>query len=456
MTSKDADTAYAFWTSPEGSFTVTYSLDLFHEIDLQVNDGYRRIPHGGIEVGGLLFGTKEDGGIRLQSLLPITCEHATGPSFTLSERDEQELRKQIGDSRSNPELSGMVPLGWFIAHTRTALRLTDREVEIFDRFFPQPGQLTVLVKPEKFQPTRFLFLVRQTDGSYWREGAENAIILPLPGRGNRPSEAPVPSIAAPDEKIAPEKIAPPTPPADTAVVQSSTESSEIAKRPPLPAAQIMPQLPLAQVSAPVDKPQVPKEDSPKPRFEPAQETAVSQRIPQLRSPRPETSPVPPGAQSESTTVLTTIPRDEYVAESVETPPGIPVYRKRKQQTDGYGLRLVLILVLAAMLGCIAGYWAYLQLPPAVIGLSAHVDAAGLVVSWPADQTRGAVYAAVRVNDGTQQPLSPEDCSAGSVRLKTPVGSNVKVELVVQHWMRDSRGILRYIGAPTAAGAPAQQ
>jgi hypothetical protein len=166
--------------------------------------------------------------------------------------------------------------------------------------------------------------------------------------------------------------------------------------------------------------------------------------------------VPPGAQSESTTVLTTIPRDEYVAESVETPPGIPVYRKRKQQTDGYGLRLVLILVLAAMLGCIAGYWAYLQLPPAVIGLSAHVDAAGLVVSWPADQTRGAVYAAVRVNDGTQQPLSPEDCSAGSVRLKTPVGSNVKVELVVQHWMRDSRGILRYIGAPTAAGAPAQQ
>src|SRR5579863_10181465 len=207
MTSKDADTSYAFWTSPDGSFTVTYSLELFHEIDLQVNDGYRRIPHGGIEVGGLLFGTKDNGGIRLQGYLPIACEHATGPSFTLSERDEQELRRQIGDSRSNPELSGTVPLGWFIAHTRTSLRLTDREVEIFDRFFPEPGQLTVLVKPEKFQPTRFLFLVRQLDGTYPRDGAENAIILPLPGRANRPSEAPVPSIAAPAEKVAPEKIA---------------------------------------------------------------------------------------------------------------------------------------------------------------------------------------------------------------------------------------------------------
>ncbi len=59
MTTGDPDVEYAFWTSPGTTFTVTYPLGLFHEIDFQVNEGYRRIPHGGVETGGLLFGRSE-------------------------------------------------------------------------------------------------------------------------------------------------------------------------------------------------------------------------------------------------------------------------------------------------------------------------------------------------------------------------------------------------------------
>ena len=47
------------WTAPGASTTVTYSLPLFHEIDFVVNEGYRKISHGGVEVGGLLFGAVE-------------------------------------------------------------------------------------------------------------------------------------------------------------------------------------------------------------------------------------------------------------------------------------------------------------------------------------------------------------------------------------------------------------
>ena len=46
---------YAYWKVPDSETVVTYSLPLFHEIDFAVNEGYRKIPHGGIEEGGLLF-----------------------------------------------------------------------------------------------------------------------------------------------------------------------------------------------------------------------------------------------------------------------------------------------------------------------------------------------------------------------------------------------------------------
>jgi hypothetical protein len=112
---------------------------------------------------------------------------------------------------------------------------------------------------------------------------------------------------------------------------------------------------------------------------------------------------------------------------------------------------VLILVCAALLGSAAGYWAYLQLPPQVIPLAVHPQANDLVITWPTDQTRQAVYAGIRVNDAAQQPLTTEEKRAGAVRVSASPGSSVKVELIVQHWLRDSRGIVRYVAASPSSG-----
>jgi len=95
MSTGDAPVVHASWTQPGGSFTVEYAVPLFHEIDFFVSEGYRRIAHGGIEVGGLLFGRPTADGIRLEAFLPIECEHAAGPSFKLSERDVAGLRQQM-------------------------------------------------------------------------------------------------------------------------------------------------------------------------------------------------------------------------------------------------------------------------------------------------------------------------------------------------------------------------
>ncbi|HEX4169414.1 MAG TPA: hypothetical protein VHZ55_28465, partial [Bryobacteraceae bacterium] len=158
MTPSDSITGYAYWTAPDGSARVIYSLAVFHEIDGLVNEAYRRIPHGGVETGGLLFGSRTNEALQVEAFRLIECQHAYGPSFVLSSQDLAGITSQIQQAASDPELNGLEPLGWFIGHTRSALVMNDREVQWFGELFPNPGSLTLLVKPERFQPTQFGFL----------------------------------------------------------------------------------------------------------------------------------------------------------------------------------------------------------------------------------------------------------------------------------------------------------
>ncbi|HMF77309.1 MAG TPA: hypothetical protein VK604_16740, partial [Bryobacteraceae bacterium] len=220
----------AFWTIPGSTTTVTYSLPLFHDIDFVVNEGYRKIPHGGIEVGGLLFGTIDENGTGIAAFRPIECEHVFGPSLLLSERDLKGVESQIAALASDPDLQGMQLVGWFLAHTRGPLQLTDPELELCDRFFKSPGQLTVLVKPERFQPTLFGFLVRDASGNMGRDASQHAVILPLPGRAGRSDEGagPVPALKSPKSSSVPRRSARS---AQSPVSEPSGSDSEAARPP---------------------------------------------------------------------------------------------------------------------------------------------------------------------------------------------------------------------------------
>jgi hypothetical protein len=113
-------------------------------------------------------------------------------------------------------------------------------------------------------------------------------------------------------------------------------------------------------------------------------------------------------------------------------------------------RLAIVLFIAAALGCVVGYFIYLQLPPA---LNVHKRLPALIVTWPAEQTRDAVYAALRIDDGDPIPLSSQQRAEGQVTIRA-AGGNVKIELIARHWMRDSRGILRYVEPPLSSAASA--
>lgn len=485
------------WMSPDGSLRVVYPLSLFHEIDFDVNDGYRRIPRGGIEVGGLLFGKVQDGFTEIHARQPIECEHVFGPSFKLSDNDLTRLRTQMKAAETDIELSALQPVGWFIAHTRSGLVLTESELKQFDEFFPGTGRLTVLVKPENFKPTRFAFLPRGVDGKVPVDGTTRAFILPLPGRaGERaepvsvaPSapqppivvkpaeEPPPPAVLAPS---VPEPVAVPLPPpihrppaAPEAVVQTPppavsappvADASTVAIPPPPsrsePAASPNPEPAVVErppereavAPTPVWKPAVEPKPDPIPPAEtirPPVSNPVAVPPVSLRTPSAPPTTVPP--VPEERTAPVSVPDDHLSLFQPErrSKPRIPaadlpqpVLSEAKPGRTRRGL----ILVAVALIGCGLGFLLYRQMPPIAVKVRIQPRNGSYVVTWPPEETRTSDAVLMRVNDGEPAAVPDADRDVGQT-VVPPIPSTVrvlKVEIIARHRLGDSRGIAEFV------------
>lgn len=452
---------YAYWAVPGSTATVTYSLPLFHEIDFLVNEGYRKIPHGGIEEGGLLFGQMDEKGTRIEAFRPIACEHASGPSLLLSQQDLENLNAQIENSEADPELEGLHVVGWFLAHTRGPLTLTDREAELCDHYFNHPGMITILVKPERFQPTRFGFLVRGADGAIPRDGASNAIILPLPGRNAKSTAGPVASIPAPttntvSARRAIEAEIPPPAPAEKEidVPSASVPSNEAPATAPPAAPQHLNRSARRQKRLSMEQVIPTQEEDTRPSPPTAKEEEANEVVP-LPPPMPERGRelettrrggnLPERNARDRSLTLRPLPNEDNTPDPYRQ---IELLNQKKPASST--ARMVLVLPLAGLLGCLVGWLLFLQVPSPIIPLAVKARGENVVVTWPAEQTRSAIYAAVRVDDGTPVPLTPEEKSTG--RVEVQARSDMKVELIARNWIRDSRGIVHYI-KPVANTAP---
>jgi proteasome lid subunit RPN8/RPN11 len=163
MTESGTDGALITWSVPECPFTIEYSAQVLDDIRLAVMDAFFSLPRGGAEIGGVLLGRFENGRLAISDYAALDCEHATGPSFTLSARDEARLTELLA-AHAN-DAGGRRPVGWYHSHTRSEIFLSDADLAIHRRFFPEPWQVALVMKPHTFQPTRTGFFFRQADGT---------------------------------------------------------------------------------------------------------------------------------------------------------------------------------------------------------------------------------------------------------------------------------------------------
>jgi len=215
------------WSAPECPFTIEYSIGMLDDIRLAVVDAFFSLPRGGVEIGGILDGAWDGERLTITGYSALDCEHAFGPSFTLSPRDEARLSELLAASDRN----GVRPVGWYHSHTRSEIFLSDADQKIHRRFFPQPWQVALVLKPHTFQPTRAGFFFRGAGGSIHGEASYGEFALtplmvrPLPS--GVPAAAPAPTPAPEPTPVPPV----PEPPPAAALVPKPAEPEQA---PPLP------------------------------------------------------------------------------------------------------------------------------------------------------------------------------------------------------------------------------
>ena len=186
-----AEIAAGKWNAPECPFQIELSARVLDDIRLAVVDAFFLFPRGGAEIGGVLLGRHEGNLISITGYEALDCEHATGPSFTLSLKDQARLTEIIAKASRNS--IDRQPVGWYHSHTRSDIFFSTTDQEIHDRFFPEPWQIALVLRPHTFEPTRGGFFFREGNGAIRGNASYRQFILePLPMRPTPTGNAGIP------------------------------------------------------------------------------------------------------------------------------------------------------------------------------------------------------------------------------------------------------------------------
>ena len=103
---------------------------------------------GGQGGGGLLLGTRLGDFFRVVRYHPIACEHALGPEFRLSAREESGLSSLLDGMKFESESQDVQVVGWFVSHPRGDLRMSGEELQLHVKFFAG-GHLALVARPDR-------------------------------------------------------------------------------------------------------------------------------------------------------------------------------------------------------------------------------------------------------------------------------------------------------------------
>lgn len=192
----------ASWQTALCPFKIEFAPAKLDEIRIAVMESFYAVPRGGVEIGGVLFGTREDGRLLICDYRKIETEYLTGPSFCLSEKDQAGLRTILQET-TFPD-PAVLPVGWFHSHTRSGIFLSESDLNIHNRYFPEHWQIAMVLKPDKLGNVRGGYFFRQAGGSLKADAAVEEFSL----RPYFEKKRPVAEESTPPEKEKAEQPAP--------------------------------------------------------------------------------------------------------------------------------------------------------------------------------------------------------------------------------------------------------
>jgi hypothetical protein len=140
---------YFEWGPPESPVAIRMHLGAVDGIARDVIEGISTAPRGDCEVGGLLLGrvvTTERHLVWIERFQRISCEHSFGSHFILDAADTSALEHA---ATSIFETREMAVVGLYRSHTRPGLQLEESDFDLIRKYFSDPSDLVLLVKPGK-------------------------------------------------------------------------------------------------------------------------------------------------------------------------------------------------------------------------------------------------------------------------------------------------------------------
>lgn len=164
------------WQDPGDTIVIQVSLELVERLGAAVQQALGDGPRG-MEIGGLLLGRLLPGpvpAVLVEDFELVPCEHLRGVSYTLSAAERHNLGGRLKRRRTN------AVVGFFRSHTRPGLYMDQDDFAVFSRYFGDPSQVFLLVRPEVGGPATGGFF-------FWEEGDINrrSPYRPFPFDGKR-------------------------------------------------------------------------------------------------------------------------------------------------------------------------------------------------------------------------------------------------------------------------------
>jgi proteasome lid subunit RPN8/RPN11 len=405
------------WSVPEFPYRVTIPTPVMNEARILAVEAFYSVPRGGVEIGGVWFGTREADALHICAHRPIRCQYFTGPSFTLSVNDQLGLSGLLEAAPSDPELYGMTPLGWYHSHTRSDIFLSPADLQLYNEFFPEKWQFAMVLKPANLQPTRGGFFFRDRSGAIKADAPAQEFRLEPPCFGLTPLDsagAAAPVAAEPSPAHA-RVAAPVSPPVAASIAASGPElaTARLAKSEPAPQTAAIPvperhRMDLMEVLAP-DPPE---------RLSVAAAVAKEEGSAQPPSPaaEPEEKSEPPEPSA------------------VEIPRFLVEPKTRTRRRTGWVWGLAALILLCGAGGGAVMKWGVLA-RPMDLGLETYDINGSFLIRWDRDSKlfRGATRVTLEIQDGGEKTpieLTAPEIERGGYGYMRRTGQ-VAVHMVVQ-------------------------
>jgi hypothetical protein len=196
---------FATWQVAGDSPVIVYSRAALHQVAVDAFEAFQAFSPGGYEIGGVLFGTADEEEVRITAARPIPCEHRFGPEFVLSTQDEASMQFLLETYRRDRALEGLTPVGWYRSRSSGGVELTDSDLQVWNRFFPEPWQVTLVLRPTMDEPVKGGFFYRPRGGGAVARKAravfDASLLAPVPVETLEPGGSPVrePALTPPEE-----------------------------------------------------------------------------------------------------------------------------------------------------------------------------------------------------------------------------------------------------------------